>query len=92
MKTMIRLHYCFRGQVQGVGFRYKMYYLAQKYGVTGWVRNEYDGSVSAEVQGEEAAVDMILQALFSDRYIEIQDMETKKIPLYEGERGFLMEN
>ena len=41
MKTMIRLHYCFRGQVQGVGFRYKMYYLAQKYGVTGWVRNEY---------------------------------------------------
>lgn len=92
MKTMIRLHYCFRGQVQGVGFRYKMYCLAQKYGVSGWVRNEYDGSVSAEVQGEEAAVDIILQALFSDRYIEIQDMETKKLPLYEGERGFLMEN
>ena len=46
-----REHICFTGYVQGVGFRYRLSHLAQYYGVTGWVRNEYDGSVSAELQG-----------------------------------------
>lgn len=92
MRKIIRRGFSFRGRVQGVGFRYKMYYLAQKYEVTGWVRNEFDGSVSAQVQGEEARVDMILQALFNDRYIRIEDMETKALPLEEKERGFAMRN
>ena len=38
----------FEGSVQGVGFRYRMSQLARHYDVTGWVRNEYDGSVSAD--------------------------------------------
>ena len=42
-----REHIRFTGYVQGVGFRYRLSHLAQYYGVTGWVRNEYDGSVSA---------------------------------------------
>ena len=46
-----REHIRFTGYVQGVGFRYRLSHLAQHYGVTGWVRNEYDGSVSAELQG-----------------------------------------
>ena len=43
----------FYGRVQGVGFRYKLGYLARMYSVTGWARNEYDGSVSTELQGLE---------------------------------------
>ena len=39
----------FYGRVQGVGFRYKLGYLARMYSVTGWARNEYDGSVSTEL-------------------------------------------
>ena len=34
----IRVSICFYGRVQGVGFRYKLRYLAEKYSVTGWAR------------------------------------------------------
>ena len=47
----IREAISFYGRVQGVGFRYKLGYLAQMYSVTGWARNEYDGFVSTELQG-----------------------------------------
>ena len=53
MGTKIRRGFSFWGRVQGVGFRYKMYYLAQKYNATGWVQNECNGSVTAQVQGED---------------------------------------
>ena len=42
-----REHILFTGYVQGVGFRYRLSHLAQHYGVTGWVRNEYICPVSA---------------------------------------------
>ena len=87
MKTMIRLHYCFRGQVQGVGFRYKMYYLAQKYGVTGWVRNEWDGTVTLEIQGREPLIQKLLVGLNSSQFIKIEWMDTEEIPL-EQESSF----
>ena len=63
-----REHICFTGYVQGVGFRYRLSHLAQYYGVTGWVRNEYDGSVSAELQGLVGEIDQIIQQLKQDRY------------------------
>ena len=73
----IRVSICFYGRVQGVGFRYKLRYLAEKYSVTGWARNEYDGSVSTE-----------LQVLYNDRYIEIDDIRKRSLPVDEEERGF----
>ena len=90
--TKIRRGVSFWGRVQGVGFRYKMYYLAQKYNATGWVQNECNGSVTAQVQGEEVSIDMILQALFHDRYISIEQMDVKELPLVEDERKFSMRN
>ena len=70
----------FYGRVQGVGFRYKLGYLARMYSVTGWARNEYDGSVSTELQGLEEDIDKIIQALYNDRYIEIDDIRRRRIP------------
>ena len=84
----IRESITFYGRVQGVGFRYKLGYLAEKYSVTGWARNEYDGSVSTELQGLEEDIDKILQALYNDRYIEIDNIRRQKIPLNEEERRF----
>ncbi len=63
-------------------------YLAEKYSVTGWARNEYDGSVSTELQGLEEDIDKILQALYNDRYIEIDDIRKRSLPVDEEERGF----
>ena len=92
MGTKIRRGFSFWGRVQGGGFRYTMYSLAQTYTATGWVQNECNGSVTAQVQGEEVSIDMILQALFHDRYISIEQMDVKELPLVEDERKFSMRN
>ena len=82
-----REHIRFTGYV-GVGFRYRLSHLAQHYGVTGWVRNEYDGSVSAELQGLPEEIDQIIQQLKQDRYIDITGMDRQNIPPDEQENGF----
>lgn len=50
-----------RGRVQQVGFRYHARQAAQKFGVKGFVRNEPDGSVYVEVEGDALAVEMFCQ-------------------------------
>ena len=51
------------------------------YDCTGWCRNEWDGSVTMEIQGEEEAIDKVIQAINSGRYIWIQGMDvTTMIP------------
>ena len=44
------------GRVQGVSYRATAQHEAQRLGLTGWVRNEPDGSVAAHVEGEPDAV------------------------------------
>ena len=41
----------FRGHVQGVGFRYQTLDVAKGFDVSGFVRNEMDGTVTLEVEG-----------------------------------------
>ena len=84
---VIRQRISFEGRVQGVGFRYRLAYLAKGLDMTGWVENEYDGSVTAEIQGTEEKIDRVLQRLKEDRYIRIDWISRKNIPPVE-ERGF----
>ena len=88
MGNRIRQEIQFTGYVQGVGFRYRTYHLAQRYGVTGWVRNEYDGSVCAELQGLPEEIDQIIQQLKQDRYIDITGIQRRNLPVDEQERSF----
>lgn len=48
------------GLVQGVFFRARCAEQAARLGVTGWVRNEYDGSVRGHFEGAAAAVDALV--------------------------------
>jgi acylphosphatase len=50
-----------KGIVQGVNFRYYTQRQAQKYDLTGWVRNLPDGSVAALCEGEEEDVESMIQ-------------------------------
>ncbi len=85
----IRKHFIFYGRVQGVGFRYKAYYIANNRGLTGYVRNLYDGSVEMEVQGEEAEIDIMIKMLKEDRYILIDGMDVRKMEIEEDEKSFV---
>ncbi len=85
---IIREHFVFTGRVQGVGFRFRAGYLAKHYGVTGWIRNNYDGSVEAEMQGREEALDQVIQSLQQDSYIRIDWMTRNRIEIEEKERRF----
>jgi len=51
-----RVRMVFRGQVQGVGFRWTAQRVAHEVGLTGWVRNEHDGSVTMEAQGTDEMI------------------------------------
>ena len=44
----VRLHAIIEGRVQGVGFRAFVIDKATDLGVTGWVRNRWDGSVELQ--------------------------------------------
>ena len=89
--SVIRIHYHFVGRVQGVGFRYTAYYSATRHGVTGFVKNEDDGSVTMEVQGTEEQINMVLEAINRGMYIQIENMESHVIPVESDERGFRTE-
>jgi acylphosphatase len=55
-------HICMRitGRVQGVGFRCAAQRKAGKLGLNGFVRNEPDGSVHIEAEGEEVILEKFL--------------------------------
>ncbi|MBO5283787.1 MAG: acylphosphatase [Lachnospiraceae bacterium] len=85
---MVRKHYRFTGQVQGVGFRYRAKYAANGMCITGWAKNEWDGSVEMEVQGTEEAINQMLVMINRSDYIRIDTIECKEIPLEEHETSF----
>ncbi|SFG09730.1 acylphosphatase [Oribacterium sp. WCC10] len=87
-KTMIRKHFIFHGSVQGVGFRYTSYHFAESLRLTGWVRNEYDGTVSCEVQGDNASIDEFLQRLNNHRWIRIDHIESDTLDIDPDEKSF----
>jgi len=55
-----RAHVYVSGEVQGVYFRACTHDLAREIGVTGWVRNLYDGRVEAVFEGERERVQKMI--------------------------------
>ena len=91
MSSLIRQSYTISGQVQGVGFRPFVYRLAERLGLTGFVRNTTEG-VNLEVQGEPAALVSFVMALRSELppLARISDMRVADIPTLPAEREFII--
>lgn len=86
--AVIRKKFIFTGNVQGVGFRYRAQYAARGCGVTGWVKNEWDGSVLMEAQGTERQINEMLKLINASAYIQIDWIDSHEIPLEEHDTGF----
>jgi acylphosphatase len=56
--------YVIAGRVQGVGFRYYTEDVAQREGVSGYVRNLSDGRVEALIEGDAEALGRVEVALW----------------------------
>ena len=83
----VRRRMRFHGRVQGVGFRYTEKYLAQSFRLTGWVKNEYDGTVLMEIQGREMLIHELMKGLNRSNFIQIDWIDTEDIPV-EQESSF----
>jgi acylphosphatase len=60
---MIQKRIHFRGDVQGVGFRYTACRVANGFAITGYVKNLSDGSVECIAEGEAAEIAAFLEQL-----------------------------
>jgi len=75
------------GRVQGVCFRAWARSEAEAIGVTGWVRNERDGSVMALIAGPKGKVALMVDALWegpaaaSVQYVATEETDLPEQPL-----------
>lgn len=58
-----QVHLYIKGNVIGIGFRAWTKIQAKIIGVTGWVRNNEEGFVEAQIQGEEEKVKQIIELI-----------------------------
>jgi acylphosphatase len=57
----IGAHIIVSGMVQGVGFRYFVYDRANRFGLKGFVCNQYNGDVEIRVEGERSIIEELIK-------------------------------
>jgi acylphosphatase len=86
---MISRQIFYEGNVQGVGFRWSVRFMAKGFDVTGWVRNLLDGRVELQINGEENEVRAFLDAIAqSELRAHIRRQTENKLEKPVAARGF----
>jgi acylphosphatase len=85
---MERRRVTFLGRVQGVCFRATAREIARRHPMTGWVRNEPDGSVLLEAQASPDTIDAFLAELRRAMAGNIRNENTIEIPIRSDEQSF----
>lgn len=70
----------YSGHVQGVGFRYTTQTIAQRYDVTGYVRNLPDGRVKLVAEGSAAELNRFLAELAEQMSGNIRSVDCDRRP------------
>ncbi|MBS1904179.1 MAG: acylphosphatase [Bacteroidetes bacterium] len=84
-----RVRVSIHGLVQGVGFRRFARKKARELGLTGYVRNCADGSVEAEVQGNEAATNRFIQWSYQGApHARVDRVVTANVPMVDDDHEF----
>lgn len=77
------------GRVQGVSFRWWTQGEAERLGLTGWVRNEADGSVVAVIAGPGEAISRMVKRFWDGPpAAAVSDVHTEPVALSEVPTGF----
>lgn len=84
----IRKEFHFEGNVQNIGFRFEVQSHAKPLGITGYAKNNEDGSVTAQLQGKPSDINKVIKYLQSIDRIQIDSMTEEEIPLDYYENDF----
>lgn len=84
----IRKEFHFEGNVQNIGFRFEVQSHAKLLGITGYAKNNDDGSVTAELQGKPSDIYKVILNLQNIDRIQINFIQEKDIPLNYYEKDF----
>lgn len=77
---MKRFFIIYRGQVQGVGFRYRLCEIAMRCDCTGFCRNLENGDVECEFEGEVENTDKFFkESLQNFHFVKVDDYIIKEI-------------
>lgn len=86
-----RLQVRVRGQVQGVGYRYFVQRVARTLNLTGYVRNEPEGSVLVEAQGTETALQDLLRELqFGTSAARVERIKSDWLDVVKPDKEFII--
>ena len=78
----------FRGEVQGVGFRFRTIRIAEKYTITGCVKNLTDGTVQLIAEGDRPEVTAFLSNVEQEMSFFIRQRTTDWQPATGEFQGF----
>ena len=89
MADLVRYFGTATGRVQGVGFRMFVQQNAMELGITGWVKNMSDGTVTMELQGPQAAIDRLEAVIREGNYfIKVQSFGLEVCDVVAAEQRF----
>lgn len=87
----IRKEFRFEGNVQNIGFRFEVQSHAKPLGITGYAKNNEDGSVTAQLQGSLENINKVILSLQNIERIQIDSITEKDIPLDYYEKDFYIQ-
>ena len=87
--NVVRKSITVSGRVQGVGFRYFVRQEARVLGVTGWVMNLTDGTVTMEVQATPEVIERLIEKLMKGNGAsKVVQIKSYDLDLIKGENKF----
>lgn len=71
-----------RGVVQGVGYRNACKRRAEELGLSGWVRNNSDGSVEVEIEGSQHELgELVFWCEKGPNYAQVSEVSSTRVPI-----------
>jgi acylphosphatase len=93
MLLMPTVHLTIKGKVQGVFYRASAREMAEKFCITGWIKNTVEGNVEALVSGSQHSLDSFINWCWQGpsrsrvESVEVKKMEEKTFNDFQVIRG-----